>query len=318
MKRGFRRSFALLPVLVAACAALLLGACASSTPSAPIRIADLFEATPLVWRATAPDGAVVYLTGSVHLARDEIQDFGRAIDGAWAASEELLVEVDVTALSPQDKATVAARYGSIPAPKSLRDTLSPETWKKLDAYLDSRGIAEDIVIRWKAWFVTQVVVQHELSRAGFATDKGIDRFFIDEAFREGKPVKGLETITSQFQAFDNVPDSLDETLLVETLDRVDGLAREVELQFDTWKDGSEKELREIVFKPLSGDADLQVFYDLVFLQRNRQMASRINQLSGDGKTRFVVVGAGHMVGEDGIPTLLSQRGWAVERIGGKP
>ncbi len=48
------------------------------------------------------------------------------------------------------------------------------------------------------------------------------------------------------------------------------------------------------------------------------MAGRLHQLAKDGKTRFVVVGAGHMVGEQGIPALLAERGWQVDRVGGAP
>jgi uncharacterized protein YbaP (TraB family) len=48
------------------------------------------------------------------------------------------------------------------------------------------------------------------------------------------------------------------------------------------------------------------------------MAGRLHQFAKDGKTRFVVVGAGHLVGDQGIPTLLAERGWQVERVGGKP
>ena len=48
------------------------------------------------------------------------------------------------------------------------------------------------------------------------------------------------------------------------------------------------------------------------------MVSRLHQLSADGRTRFVVVGAGHMVGEQSIPSLLEERGWRVARIGGSP
>ena len=44
------------------------------------------------------------------------------------------------------------------------------------------------------------------------------------------------------------------------------------------------------------------------------MAARLVELAGDGQTRFVVLGAGHMVGPKSIPAHLAEQGFAVERI----
>jgi uncharacterized protein YbaP (TraB family) len=44
------------------------------------------------------------------------------------------------------------------------------------------------------------------------------------------------------------------------------------------------------------------------------MTARLVELARDGKTRFVVLGAGHMLGDEGIPELLARRGWEVRRI----
>ena len=292
--------------------------CAPSLPPIPLDLPPLFEATPLVWRATAPGGGVAYLMGSVHLTREHIHNFGSVANAAWQASQELVVEVDVSLLSPQDMAALSARYGSIRPPRSLRDELSDHSWQQLSAYLASRGIAEELVSGWKPWFVYFVIVQTELARAGFKTDEGVDRMFIEAAVAANRPITALETAASQLQIFDNLPDSLEELLLQDSLGRVDDFAAEADALIEAWRVGDEDELQSLVFQPLAEVPELQVFYDLVFFQRNRQMAGRLHQLAKDGKSRFVLVGAGHMVGEQGIPTLLAERGWQVERVAGEP
>jgi uncharacterized protein YbaP (TraB family) len=45
------------------------------------------------------------------------------------------------------------------------------------------------------------------------------------------------------------------------------------------------------------------------------MTGRLLELGEDGKTRFVVLGAGHMVGEGGIPALLGRNGYRVSLVG---
>jgi uncharacterized protein YbaP (TraB family) len=66
------------------------------------------------------------------------------------------------------------------------------------------------------------------------------------------------------------------------------------------------------------DPQLRRFYERVFLARNRSMAQRIDELLREPRVWFVVVGAGHMVGEEGIPALLAARGHRVSRIPRSP
>jgi uncharacterized protein YbaP (TraB family) len=304
--------------LLAGLVAGALLACGPSLPSLPLSLPPLFEATPLVWRATASGGGITYLMGSVHLTREHIHSFGPVADAAWKASEELVVEVDVSLLTPQEMALLVARYGTIAPPGTLRSELSAKTWKQLSAYLESRSIAEEGVSSWKAWLVFMFVGQHEMRRAGFRTEQGVDRAFIEFAVAADRPITPLETSELQLKAFDNLPDPLAELLLEDSLNRVDGFAGEAEALIEAWRGGSEGDLASLLFQPLAEDPGLQAYYDLIFFERNRQMAARLDRLAGDGRTRFVVVGAGHMVGEQGIPRLLAERGWQVQRIGGAP
>ena len=56
------------------------------------------------------------------------------------------------------------------------------------------------------------------------------------------------------------------------------------------------------------DADFELFYDSIFFRRNEAMARRLVELASDGKTRFAVVGAGHMLGSarDSVAPMRSR------------
>lgn len=309
--RTFCRS---LPGLLAA--GLL--ACGSGLPPLSRTPPPPLDATPLVWRATAPGGGVAHLMGSVHVAREHIHDLGAVADAAWQASDELVVEVDVTLVEPQEVAELTRRYGELAPPRTLRDELPEETWDAVVRYLDSRMLPVDVVSGWKPWFVYYFVFEHELSRAGFEAEMGVDHRYIEAAIANDVPIAALETAASQLEVFDSLPDSLEVVLLQDGLARVDHFAAEADALIEAWRGGSESGLAARLFEPLEDEPKLRVFYDRVFVGRNRKMAARLDEMAGDGKTRFVLVGAGHMVGEEGIPTLLAKRGWQVERIGGNP
>ncbi|MGB5279227.1 MAG: TraB/GumN family protein, partial [Gammaproteobacteria bacterium] len=54
-------------------------------------------------------------------------------------------------------------------------------------------------------------------------------------------------------------------------------------------------------------------YDILFYRRNEDMANDIKTLLDSKGTDFVVIGAGHLVGEKGIPNLLRKAGYEVRR-----
>jgi uncharacterized protein YbaP (TraB family) len=137
--------------------------------------------------------------------------------------------------------------------------------------------------------------------------------FIDEAEGE-KPIVPLETLASQFAIFDGLALSLQELMLKDALVRIDDFQEHTQELIDAWTRGDEADLQRRLLQPLSEFPELDSFYDAVFWKRNDSMTARLVEIAADGQTRFVVLGAGHMVGERGIPSLLAQRGFSVERV----
>ncbi len=271
---------------------------------------------PLVWRADHPQRGTFYLLGSVHLHKGRIGDLGPAVDSAWKRSEELVVEIDTSKFSSWDVPEIMERYATLTPPQTLEAVLPAGLWQQVSVYLRSRGIAEESVAHWKPWFLYLVLVQLELARAGYQPEHGVDAVFIRAA--DGtKPIVALESMDSQLQIFDQLPMPLQQQLLEDALVQADDVSREVAALVDAWTQGDEGRLSELVFEPLDETPELEIFYDLVFFRRNRTMTAGLVKLARDGKTRFVVVGAGHMLGVEGIPALLDERGWSVVLVGGR-
>ena len=105
-------------------------------------------------------------------------------------------------------------------------------------------------------------------------------------------------------------------MLEDALTQADDVPNEVAALVDAWMRGDADRLTELVFQPLDEKPELAIFYDRVFFQRNRSMTAGLEEIARDRKTRLVVVGAGHMLGAEGIPTLLEERGWSVVVLGG--
>ena len=309
MRRGHRTA-RLLCAAALATALLPLG-CAGvrrgpGEPAAP-------AATPLLWHARAPGSGDLYLLGSVHLRAVDSAALAPEIQQAYADSSELVVEVDLSSVSPEEGRASIEGYAMLPPQLTLDALLSPETRELLARYLKSRNLPADPIQRYKPWFVAQLVLVIELRAEGYDDALGVDRAFIDQASGE-KSIVGLETIASQFAMLDGLSLDLQELMLKDTLLRIDELEGTTRRLLEAWSDGDEAELERQIFQPLAEVPELGPYYDALIWQRNASMAARLVELAGDGRTRFVVLGAGHMVGARGIPARLAEQGFVVDRI----
>ena len=301
----------------AALGALLVAAGLQFACSAPQPAnSERWQVAPLAWRAEGPragDGSL-FLLGSVHLGRSKLHEFGPAVEAAFATSDELVVEVDLSLLSEQEIVAQSARYLVLPEGRMLRDELAPETWAKLEAYLRSRGSGIAAVERLKPWAVSTVITLMEFEAAGLRDEYGIDRHFITDAAEAQRPIRALETLQSQLEALDGLSPRVQELMIEDALARIED---DPGALVTAWEDGDEEWLARQLFGPLEENPELEEFYEAIFFRRNEAMTDQLADLVRDGRRRFVVLGAAHMLAERGIPALLRTRGFRVERVSGR-
>jgi uncharacterized protein YbaP (TraB family) len=308
-------------VEVVAAALLLALGCAAAPPAVPLAAPTAAPTAepgpgPLLWLARPADGqpGALYLLGSVHVSSEEPR-LGPAVEAAYLRSDELVVEIDLTAVDARESALLLARLGILPPGEILPQKLSVETWRLLRAYAKANDMPEVYLERFEPWVVASLIAVVELQKAGFRSEGGVDRRFLERAAGR-KPIVGLETAESQLRMLDELDPSLQDLMIKDMLVRSDRVGEEATALIASWQQGDEAAVTETLFSPLDEYPELAGFYEAVYFDRNEEMTARLVELARDGRTRFVVLGAGHMVGDRGIPALLARRGFRVERVGG--
>jgi uncharacterized protein YbaP (TraB family) len=268
-----------------------------------------------MWRADQLDsGGALYLFGSIHFETGSAPQLTAEIEAAYARSDELVVEIDVSDAAASEFAGGTDERGLLEPPTKLADVLSPPTLERLEQYLLERGLPFSFVEGMKPWYVTNLLVLMELREGGYEAEHGVDRHFIHRS--TGKPIVELETASAQMDVLDRLPLRIQESMLWDALNRSPDFDRATDQLIQAWRLGDERALQELVFRPIREDADFELFYDAIFFRRNESMSRRLAELASDGKLRFAVVGAGHMLGPRGIPSLLCDRGFEVRRVSG--
>lgn len=256
----------------------------------------------------------VYLLGSIHLADQSFYPLRETIENAYKDSDALVVEADVVAMESdpelQQKVMLESLY---PPGQQLKDHIPPEVYAQLQTWLRNRQIPEAHFNRMRPAIAMITLSLIEMQARGLDPKAGIDRHFLNRAHKEGKTTLELESVIQQLRMLNSVKKP--ELYLQQTLDQVSDMDSFVPRMTKAWKSGDREAIYQLVIREsLEQHPEFEPLLELLFYQRNRAMAERIRELSGEHKKLFVVVGAGHLVGEKSVTELLEKSGFSISQI----
>ena len=260
------------------------------------------------------DKKTVYLLGSIHLADQSFYPLRKTIEKAYQESDALVVEADVIAMESdpvlQQKVMLESLY---PPGQQLKDHIPPEVYARLQQWLHDRQIPEANFNRMRPAIAMITLSLIEMQARGLDPKAGIDRHFLNQAHKEGKTILELESVLQQIQMLNSLEKP--ELYLQQTLDQVSEMDSFVPRITSAWKSGDQEAIHELVIQEgLDEHPEFAPLFELLFYQRNREMAEKIQALSRQHDTLFVVVGAGHLVGAQSITELMEKSGYSIEQI----
>jgi hypothetical protein len=259
-----------------------------------------------------------FLLGSVHAARADFV-FDPAIDRAYEGADALVIEADITAEADDAFGFVqrTIEMASLPEGQTLDQVLPRPTYDRLGEFLRERGQPLELYRRFEPWLLMTMVTSYIFAEAGLPPEGGVDLRLSNRASGK-KPILALETPEFQLSLFDSLPLDVQARLLGEMLEQEEEQRARSTRLFEAWERGDLDVLESETIAAPRDDPKLRAFYDQVYLARNQAMAQRIDALLREERTYLIVVGAGHVVGQQGIPALLSRSGHRIVRISKTP
>ena len=253
----------------------------------------------------------VYLLGSVHLLREEDHPLPRVIDEAYDEAETLYMELDMDDLDPLLMQATINRLGMLEEGTSLRDVMGEELYEEAMAVAVELEIPLEMLERTEPWFAAITVEQLALARIGFNPSYGVEMYLLKKASRDGKTILGFETVEQQLAYLDGLSLDAQLALLMQTLTESAAIREVMDDLILAWRSGDIDFLEQTLLDDVSGYPEL---YDTIVANRNRLWVDTIDELLEQGEDYLVVVGALHLVGEDGVPQLLRQRGVRITQM----
>jgi len=255
-----------------------------------------------------------FVLGSIHLLKKEMYPLSPAIEAAFAASDVLVLEVDLSGDRMNRLSLQLMGRGMYQDDRTLKDELSESAYTRVKTQLQERyGIDIALYHQFKPWFLALTVESIELLRMGFDPKYGVDMVFLRRA--EGKKdILGLETAEFQMELFQSLSGTEGETFLLHTLEEVDREKQHLDEIVESWLRGDAVRIEEILNEVVTDQPDLRALNRRLLDDRNLSMADKIAGFLETGRRHFVVVGAAHLVGPKGIIRLLSGRGIRVRQL----
>ena len=290
-----------IPSARACSTALLLAFLATSSPAAESPDSGRL----LLWEIKSPT-ATAYVIGSLHVTDASIYPLDSAVTDAFNKADTLVLEMDMNPDTVTKARNLMMQSGLYPAGETLEGSLSKDAYAKLTAYLSERGMKPAMFSQMRPWFVTTMLTALELQRLGFSPDSGLDMSFLKLAAAKGTRVIGLETPEEQVETMSGALSTVQEKELVDfvTEEAGDKMKAICEELIDAWRSGDPDRVQTVIDREFSDDPALKDYQAKLLDDRSVRMAERLRGILKGQGTYFVCVGSGHVVGRNGIPTLL--------------
>jgi uncharacterized protein YbaP (TraB family) len=273
-------------------------------------------AAPALWVVRAP-GAEIYLFGTVHALSPRAAGWRTpAYDQAYERARTVWFEADLEGADPATVSRLMSRYGFDPD-RTLSQKLAPRSLSELKPLLAQGRTPLDRVEHLRPWAAALMLTMQPIFAAGGQMEQGADFTMTRQAKAETKQVRAFETLEDQVRIFAGLSEQAELGYLSDVIAERHGhghrLARKAPDLETAWLAGDMTRLSAVAAADMARQNP--EFYDALVRRRNQSWADILTrELDRGAGAELVNVGALHMAGPDGLPTLLKARGFEVERV----
>ncbi|MBT8148253.1 MAG: TraB/GumN family protein [Gammaproteobacteria bacterium] len=263
-----------------------------------------------VWVATS--GATkVYLGGTVHLLRPGDYPLPEEYNQAYADSERLFFETDVSSMNDMSVQATMLQQLTYSDSRTLKTVLTEEAYEALAGHLATVGMPIMMMEKFKPGLVVSTLQLLEFQKLGF-TPQGVDVYFNNRALGDAKSVGELESVQAQINYIANMGEGNESEFILLSLSDLEEISSSMEGLIAAWREGDIQALAELFVDDMRLESE--ELYNSLLLERNQNWLPIIEQMFKEDGNEFVLVGAAHLVGDDGLLSLLEAKGYQIEQL----
>ena len=263
-----------------------------------------------VWSVTDGNNTV-YLGGTVHFLRASDFPLPEEYEQAYQAASEIYFETDIAAMTDVSVQTQMLQQLTYNDERTLKTVLTQEAYTALSDYAVSKNIPMMVLDKFKPGLLITTLQILEVQSMGF-TPQGVDTYFTARAIGDAKSLGQLEAVQEQIEFIAAMGKGNESEFVLLSLRDLDQTRELMDEMVQAWRVGNNARLEKLFVEDMRSETP--ELYDSLLLQRNLMWIPLIDQMLDDGDTEFVLVGAAHLVGEDGLLELLANKGYEIRQL----
>ncbi|WP_235587967.1 TraB/GumN family protein [Sphingopyxis sp. H115] len=263
------------------------------------------EARPAMWLVSDADTSI-YILGTMHALPRGTDWAGGRVAQAIDAADELMLELPPAELASAGEVfrTLAPRNG----PLAIEARLSGKAltgFRALEA--SGRSFGEDGL---DDWAVMVLMGQRVAQNAGLSPSDGVEAGLTAKFEAAGKPIGGFETARGQLMLFEKLDPQTQRVLLTRAAEEASDAVKQVRTLTAAWGRGDIHALEKVINEDIDS---VPAAREAIITDRNRRWSAWVRRRMEQPGTVLVAVGAGHLVGSDGVPAMIEAGGMTVTR-----
>jgi uncharacterized protein YbaP (TraB family) len=257
------------------------------------------------------NGTRMFVGGTMHILTAQDYPLPNAFEMAYTQSDQVVFETDITKMEDPVFQQYLLGEVSYSDGRSLQQVLHADTYRAVDEFFSARGVPMSSIDNFKPGMVATMITIVELQRLG-VDGEGVDTHFNRRAERDEKPRGKLESVEEQVAFLANMGAGEEDLMLsysLEDINRMPELWRDLT---KAWLSGDLSWLEDEIALPMR--TDFPSIYDSLLVERNRTWMPQLEAMSKTAQVEFVLVGALHLSGKDGLLEQLTARGYRITQL----
>ena len=272
-------------------------------------ISQQVAAESSVWKVSKGNDHV-YIGGTVHILPVSEFPLPKEFITAYKNTDTIVLETKLP--DPNDQAFQEKMMAQVSYQngKKLADVLSKETYQALKEYVAEFGMDIKSLDGFKPGFIMMMMAMREAQRAQISGD-GVDAYFNQLAKKDNKVPEYLESVEFQLQMLADMGKDDENNFVKLSLSQMEEFKSMFNKLLPAWRAGDAEQLVELVIKPMQEDPKS---LKALMTDRNKNWIPHIEKMFTDNDKEFILVGVGHLIGEESVLALLKAKGYQVAKI----
>lgn len=280
--------------------------CSCNAQTKPAKLKVNADDNTLLWEVTGKGlKNPSYLFGTFHIMCKDDISFSTQLKSAVTNADIIYMEMDMDDPSMMLSGLMMMNMKD---GKKLTDLYTTEEYEKVSVFFkETLHMPIGLLQSTKPFFLAAMLYPKMMP---CKTVSGVEEELMKLAKEQKKEIKGLETMEFQSSVFDSIPYQEQAKELLKSIDSLASYQKYFDTMITVYKTQRLTEIEKL-FK--DSEFGMENHQDILLNDRNKNWVNQLNPIMKN-ESVFVAVGAGHLVGNEGLINLLRKEGYTLKPL----